>query len=452
MSLSSADVVSVLRALCLLLVAAHGTGHVFARLRQPRVIGEIAGGLLLGPTVLGALAPGVQADLFPAGGTAAVLGGIYQLGLVFLMFQAGQELGPSAEGSERRTVAWVTSFGLVIPLGAGIAAALALDSGSYSGPSGTRTTFVLVFGIGIAVTSIPVISRIMLDLGILRTPFARTVLSVAVVEDLVLYVLLAVTLGLAHTGTSSAVGLVAFLGVTSTTAISILYVLGALLLFAGALIWGGPVYAVLVRLVGRREPTALRLTFLLVVVLCCVFLSLNPVFGALAAGLSISRGEQRLAGSDPALSRAGATAQEAMRRFSLAFFIPIYFALIGLGLNLQRDLAPAFLAGLFGFGCVVKGTSVWLGARLAGVDRTVALDLAVALNARGGPGIVLASVTLAAGVIDQAFFTSLVLLSVLSSQLAGTWLTYTRTRGSAESDPVRTAGAGSSGPTDQWWK
>jgi Kef-type K+ transport system membrane component KefB len=423
MSLSSDEAVSVLVALCLLLVAAHAGGQAFARLRQPRVIGEIAGGLLLGPTVLGAVAPGVQQALFPAGtATAAVLGGIYQLGLLFLMFEAGQELRAAGDPGERRTVGWVTGFGLVLPLGLGAAAALPLDAAEHSGPAGTRATFVLVFGIAIAVTSIPVISRIMLDLGILSTPFARTVLTVAVLEDLVLYVLLAVTLGLAQARTSGPGGVVELLGVESVAALSALYVLGALVLFAAVLLHGGRAYALLARLAGRREPTVLRLTFLLAVVLSCAALSVNPVFGALAAGMSVARGDARLARTHPELTRAGHLAQQSVRRFSLAFFVPLYFALVGLSLDLRRDLEPWFCAGLFLFGCAVKGGSVWIGARVAGQDRAAALDLAVALNARGGPGIVLASVTLAAGVIDQGMFTSLVLLSVLSSQAAGVWL------------------------------
>jgi Kef-type K+ transport system membrane component KefB len=428
MTLTSDEVVSVLVALCVLLVAAHGVGQLFVRLRQPRVIGEIVGGLLLGPTVLGAVAPGVQRELFPpAGTTAAVVGAIYQLGLLFLMFQAGQELRTTADPRQRRTVGLVTAFGLLLPLGLGFAAALPLDAGHYSGPAGTRATFVLVFAIGIAVTSIPVISRIMLDLGILGTPFARTVLSAAVLEDLVLYVLLAVTLGLAQAHTSRPAGLIALLGVASPAAVWGLYVLGALAVFAAFLLRGGALYALLARASARRDPTALRLTFLLAVVLCCVFLSVNPVFGALAAGISVARGQALLTRTHPGAAEPGRVSQESVRHFSLAFFVPIYFAVVGLSLDLRRHLELGFLAGLVVFGCLVKGGSVWLGARIAGEDRATALDLAVALNARGGPGIVLASVTLTAGVINDAFFTSLVLLSVLSSQLAGAWLRHTRT-------------------------
>lgn len=426
MSLSSDEVASLLLALSLLLIAAHGTGHLFARLRQPPVIGEILGGLLLGPTVLGAVAPGVQSALFPTGGaTATVLGAVHQLGLLLLMFLAGQELRTTAAAGERKTVAWVATVGIVLPLGIGIAAALPLDAGRYSGPAGSATTFTLVFGIAIAVTSIPVISRIMLDLGILQTSFARIVLSVAVLEDVVLYVLLALTLGLADANEADPGGLAGLLGTDSPVATGAGYVLGASVFLGLFLLWGSRLYAAAAghraNLLARRDPTAFQLVFLLLAASACVLLSVNPVFGALAAGFSVARGTGPTAAADR-------ESRDSLRRFSLAFFIPVYFAVVGLSLDLQRDLDPAFLAGFLVLASLAKGVSVWVGARLSGQDRATSVDLAMALNARGGPGIVLASVTLSAGIISRSFFTTLVLLSVLTSQFAGNWLHHTRGR------------------------
>src|SRR5262252_4840573 len=181
MSLETADLARMLIALTLLVLVAHTMGYLFTRLRLPAVIGEILGGLLLGPTVLGAVAPKLVADLFPEKGTTAVVLGVwYQLGLLFLMFLAGGEFREGAPPGRRKTVLAVTIAGLVVPFGAGLAVARLLDHAALSGPRGNATTFALVFGIAIAVTSIPVISRIMLDLGILNTLFARMVLSVAV--------------------------------------------------------------------------------------------------------------------------------------------------------------------------------------------------------------------------------------------------------------------------------
>jgi Kef-type K+ transport system membrane component KefB len=208
MNLATGDVARLLVALTVLLVAAHGIGAAFARLRQPRVIGEIVGGLLLGPTALGALAPSVHNWIFPADGpTATVLGAVYQLGLLLLLYCSGMEIRSWLTRREAQTGAFILAFGTVLPFLAGLAALAVLDESQFFGPSGNAHSFLLVFAIAMAVTSIPVISRIMFDLGILGTPFSRIVLGVAVVEDIVLYVVLAVALGIAAQHGSAPYGL-----------------------------------------------------------------------------------------------------------------------------------------------------------------------------------------------------------------------------------------------------
>ena len=166
-------------------------GSLFVRFRQPRAIGEILGGLLLGATVLGWVWPSAQAWVFPTdGSTPVILGAVYQLGLLLLLFIAGSELRTVFHRGERRTVAAVFAAGMCIPFVAGLGISQLIDQKSLWGPNGNTTSFVLVFSIALAITSIPVISRIMHDLGILDTAFARVVLGVAVLEDLVLYVVL----------------------------------------------------------------------------------------------------------------------------------------------------------------------------------------------------------------------------------------------------------------------
>jgi Kef-type K+ transport system membrane component KefB len=133
-------------------------------------------------------------------------------------------------------------------------------------------------------------------------------------------------------------------------------------------------------------------------------------------------------------------AWEAMKKFSLAFFIPIYFAGVGMQLDLINDFDIVFFVLFFLLATVVKAFSVWAGARVVGESNSTAVNLAVALNARGGPGIVLATVTLSAGVINGTFFTAIVVLSIVTSLLAGVWLDHafaTRDDGAANmDDPV----------------
>jgi Kef-type K+ transport system membrane component KefB len=430
MSLSEQDVARMLVALTLLLIASQVMGYLFARLRQPVVVGEILGGLLLGPTVLGALAPGLGNYLFPESGiTTTVLGATYQLGLLFLMFLAGAELRPRPREGERRTVAAVAVTGLVLPFGVGIGTAHLLDPGGLTGPNGSGLTLTLVFGIALAVTSVPVISRIMLDLGIMHTSFARVVLSVAIIEDLVLYAALAAVLGLAQAG-SAEYGLIALLPVESVAASAAYYISVSMLFFLVFLSLGPRLFGWLARhranVLERRSPTAFRLAFLLLVALGCILLGINPIFGALLAGASAARGDALACESRPSADLT--QAWTALRQFCMAFFVPLYFAGVGLSLDLVHQLDPLFFVWFLLLACVAKFGSVLLGARVAGEPPARSVHLAVALNARGGPGIVLATVTLAAGIINESFFTALVLLSIITSQLAGTWLDFSLRR------------------------
>jgi Kef-type K+ transport system membrane component KefB len=172
MSFADVDLARLLIALAVLLLAAHGVGSLFSRLGQP--------------PALAAVSPTVQHWIFPASGSsAAALGAVYHLGLLLLMFAAGAEMRRLLQRNAVRTVGLIASFGLVLPFAAGLGLVAALGGRPYMGPAGNHTALILIFGMAVAVTSIPVISRIMHDLDLLSTRFARIVLSVAVIEDIV---------------------------------------------------------------------------------------------------------------------------------------------------------------------------------------------------------------------------------------------------------------------------
>lgn len=417
MTTSTSDLAILLLALGLLLSVSHGFGHLMDRWRLPRVTGEILGGLLLGPTVLGALAPDVERAVFPTTGAVQIaLDGMYQLGLLLLMFSAGSEMRGFFNRRERRVVGWISVVGIVLPLGAGLGAVLAWRFVDLRGPAATDAAFGIVFSIAIAITSIPVISRIMLDLGILGSGFARIVLGVAVVEDVVLYILLAVALGSVTSGSGDTWGLPALIGIAPGTSTSVLYRVLAELGFLASMMTAGPtVYRRLLRpynLVKRGSPIGFQLVFLFACAALAAWLGVVPLLGAFVAGIVVSTSS----------GQGSARAREAIKGFSFAFFIPLYFAIVGLRLDLLRQFDVAFFVPFFVFACVVKSISVYAGARIGGERPPAARNLSIALNARGGPGIVLASVALDAAIIDGAFYSSLVLLAVLTSILAGWWL------------------------------
>jgi len=411
------EIARLLLALALLLIFAHTFGLIFARFRQPRVIGEILGGLLLGPTALGAIAPDLQSAIFPATGAAHIaLETVYQLGLLLLMFSAGAEIRSSFQKGERRTVAFIGVTGTALPFAAALLFLVVVDLGSFRGPAATDASFALVFGIAIAITSIPVISRIMLDLGILETSFARIVLAVAVLEDVLLYVLLAVALGLVSGATGDTFGLPSLLGIEPGSAANVAYHVVVTLALLGSCLWLGPqlfgrVFRFLRHTVKRGSAIAFELVFMLLLATASIFLGIVPLFGAFIAGIVVATA-----------GRNATAAAENVKALSLAFFVPVYFAVVGLRLDLIHNLDLVFLAGFVAFACVVKCLSVYVGAWAAGERRSSALNLAVAMNARGGPGIVLASVAFDALIIDERFYAALVLLAVLTSLAAGSWL------------------------------
>jgi Kef-type K+ transport system membrane component KefB len=404
-------------ALAALLLAAHGVGSIFARLRQPRAIGEVVGGLLLGATLLGALAPGVQSWLFPEKSpTATVLAAVGQLGLLLLMFVIGTEIKTVFDRKERRTVTSVFVTGMLIPFAAGIALLQLIDQLSHWGPNGNKTSFLLVFAIAMAITSIPVISRIMFDLGILDTAFARIVLGVAVLEDLLLYVVLVVAIGYAGTEGGTLFGLPGALGIDAGTGSDMVYHVLATAGFLAVFLLAGPVGYQRLRglelnLIQRSSPIAHQFTFMILTTIAGLALGVEAFFGAFVAGIVVGATK-----SEPS------EATLAIKSFSLAFFIPVYFAMIGLELDLLHGFSLGFFAFFLLAACSIKALSVYFGARVAGESNRSSRNLAVAMNARGGPGIIVASTAFAAGIIDRPFYAVLILLAVVSSLLAGSWL------------------------------
>jgi len=199
--MSNEQIGSIVVLLLILIATAHLFGYLFARLRQPKVIGEIVAGVILGPTLLGRIAPSFSASIFSDGAGAhvhdVVLGFLYWMGLLLLMFISGSETRRLFGRDDRRQVAWLASMGTVLPFVLALLVVPLFPIHRLMGVANQRNSLILVIGIAVAVTSIPVISRIFYDLKILHTRFARLVLGVAVLEDIVLWAVLAMATALA---------------------------------------------------------------------------------------------------------------------------------------------------------------------------------------------------------------------------------------------------------------
>jgi Kef-type K+ transport system membrane component KefB len=407
--MSDSALASVLFVLLLLVGFAQLLGYLFVKLRQPKVVGEILAGIVLGPALLGRL-PFVSHLIDTAKHQGNILDFVYWLGLLLLMFLSGAETQQLFTREERREVSWLGIVGPGIPFVLGLIFGPWLIRPALAGPNGTRISLIIILAVGVAVTSVPVVSKIFADLKILHTRFARLVLGVAVLEDIALWLALAVATAVA--------------GKTALNPRAMTYHLLATVAF---FLLGLTLVPRLVKrvnksrfnVVAKNSPVAYAIAVLLAYCAVAGALQVSLVFAAFLAGFAVVHKKRRLF----------ADALDAIGKVAFAFFIPIYFAIVGLKLDLIRGVSLWMIVAFVVGTCVVKILSVSLAGRFAGFRGLDLINLAITTNARGGPGIVLASVAFDAGIISPKFYTTLVIAAILTSQMAGAWLDYVLRRG-----------------------
>jgi len=416
----------ILVSLATLLAVAHVLGFVAMRLRQPRFVGEILAGVVVGPYVLGQAFPQATESLLGSTGTpkALVLGFVSWLGLLLLMFVAGAEVRRVLAREQWGPTAWILSIGTAIPFSIAFFLAVVLPLNALRGPNGGPGAFAITLATATAITSIPVISRIFHDLKILQTRFASLVLGTAMMEDIGLFTALAVATALAHFQPGESVVRLLVIHIGKTVAFLVLGLLAA----PRILRWLG---SLRVNVLARRERVAYALLLMLAYTAAAVLLDVNIVFGAFLAGFGLVGG---FSGSE---RERFAWPLEAIGRVGFATFIPLYFVLVGTKLDLGAGFSLTVLLVFFVGSSILRMTFVGIAGRVAKFGRRDVTDLAVAMNARGGPGIVLATIVYEAGIISPSLFTALVITAVGTSQLAGWWLDRAiRTRHELLGEPV----------------
>jgi Kef-type K+ transport system membrane component KefB len=402
--MADTNLTSVLFILLLLVTLAQLLGWLFVKLRQPKVVGEILAGIVLGPALIGRL-PFASVITETVNRQADILNFIYWLGLLLLMFLSGAETQQLFTRDERREVGWLTIVGTGTPFILGLALGPWLIRPALAGPKGNGVSLMIILAAGVAVTSVPVVAKIFADLKILHTRFARLVLGVAVLEDIVLWLALAVATALA-----------------GKTVLDPRHMSYYLIITSGFFVLGLTIVPRIVRrinsspsnVIAKNSPVAYALAVLLGYCVVAGALGVSIVFAAFLAGFAVVPKQQQLF----------AEAIDAIRKVSFAFFVPVYFAIVGVKLDLIHGVSLGMIAAFFIGSCVVKIASVALAGSLAGFRGLDLINLAITTNARGGPGIVLASVAFDAGIISPKFYTTLVLAAVLTSQFAGVWLDY----------------------------
>ncbi len=387
----------------LLLILTHGFGTLFEKIKQPPVVGEILAGLILGPSLLLNFYPHAL-DFFHVndGWVDGEIFFIKEVGLIFLMFLSGFEVRSLFGQDKTRPVSIVILTSTIIPVIIAFCILPFINTESMMGAKNSTAALYICIALGLTVTSIPVISRILIDLDIIKSTFSRFVISVAAIEDIILNLMLAIAVGLVTAG-----------GGDSLTDLIIHASTNIIFIFL-ALTYGSKVLAWLQRhvfaRVMKRNSTAMVLAMMFGFTYGAWHLGVPIFLGAFMYGIAASRYMKE---QDEDLHAIG--------KFAFAFFIPLYFGLVGFRLNLFSidvlQLAVFFIAA-----CSVKLVGTYIGARYADFAKDYSMDMSVAMIAKGGPGIVLAMVAIDAGIISESFYTSLILTVILTSVIVGTWL------------------------------
>ena len=429
--MSEADIGRVLLALGIIIASAHLLGYLFNRLKQPRLIGEILAGVVLGPFILGKLAPSVFGTLFnveadKSSPTAIVFGFMYWLGILMLMFLSGSQVRDLLAKENRRATAFILGIGkplaFLLVMGLGLASIIPLDA--LTGSKGVDISTLLILSCAVAVTSIPVLSRIFQDLKIMETRFASLVLGAAVLEDITLWGILAFATSYAMTTHQSTEIMITHIVISLVYLAAGLTVLPKLLTYLRGWRWN---------LLFKTSPIAYAMVVFSLYVGLAGVMQVNMVFAAFLAGFGLVGGAR---GSERSHFR---EALSILHKFSFAVLIPVYFALVGYRLVFNSDFSITMLLIFLLGSSAIAIFSVGLSARLAGFNKIDTANLAITFNARGGPGIVLASIAYDAGIINSAFYTTLVLTALITSQIAGSWLRYILSKGWPLLSDVKTA-------------
>ena len=391
-------------AAAVILIACRLVSVLVGRVGQPPVVGEMITGVLLGPSLLGAVSPRVEADLFPK----ALLPVIYvagQLGLAALMFQAGRELRSYLKPGLGRTALTISGVGVTVPLVVGAGLALAAAGHVAIFVPGVKTGVTAAFvGVTLAITAFPMLARIITERGLAGTRFGSLALASGGIDDMAAWILLAGVLSLA----SAKLWLF-------TKAIGGAVVFVVILVFI--------IRPLLNRYLRSLAPHTVLLVTMTLVLAGSWFTSsigLYTVFGAFSVGLIMPPGTAPADALGTDL--AGATMDGISR-----MLVPMFFVYSGLNTRFALLGNPRVL--IFSLAAIVaavlsKGGACWLAARLAGESRSVSARIGALMNARGLMQLIALNVGLQAGIASKDLFTSLVLVALVTTIMTAPMLSW----------------------------
>ncbi|WP_232343978.1 cation:proton antiporter [Actinoplanes awajinensis] len=383
-----------------LLTLAFVLGRLAVRLGMPAVVGELSAGLLLGPTLLDHVAPGLAAWLLPKqAGQFHLLDAVAQIGVLLLVGVTGIEVDLLLLRRRSATVVRVATAGLLLPLGLGVATGLLLPAALV--PGGTdRIVFALFLGVAMCLSAMPVIAKTLTDMRLLHRNIGQLILITGMVDDAFGWLMLSIVVAMAATALQA--------GVIVTAVLTLL----AIVVTAATV--GRPLFRVALRQADRAAGPTGVVTVAAIGMLACAAgtqaLGMEAVFGAFVGGL--------LVGSCGGVPRA---ALVPLHTTVLAFFAPLFFATAGLRVDLTALGRPVvLLAGLVVLTVAVAGkfAGAFIGGLTSRLTKWESLALGAGMNARGVVEIVIAMVGLRLGVLNTETYTIVVMVAIATSLMA----------------------------------
>jgi Kef-type K+ transport system membrane component KefB/nucleotide-binding universal stress UspA family protein len=383
----------------LLLLVGRLMGELAQRIGQPAVMGQLLGGLLLGPSVLGLLWPHAQHTVFPSGmAPKTMLEGVAQLGILLLLLLTGMETDLPLVKRVGRTAVIVAVAGVAIPFACGVWLGEMLPDSLLPKPEARLVTAIFL-GTALSISSVKIVAMVVREMNFMRRDIGQIIVASAILEDTIGWVIIAIAFGLASAGTIDAWSVARA-------------VLGTVAFLAASLTIGRRIVFRLIRWTNDNfESEFPVITTILIIMIAMAlitqWLGVNMVLGAFVAGV--------LVGESPILT---CHIDEQLRGLIAALFMPVFFGLSGLSADLTvlKDTDLALLAvGLLLIACVGKFLGAFIGGKLGGLSRSESLALASAMNARGSTEVIVASIGLSMGVLSQNLFTLIVSMAVITT-------------------------------------
>ncbi len=399
--LSSSDIVWMFASIGLLLAVARGLGECAHRLNQPRVLGELLAGILLGPTVLGTLAPQWTGVLFPTDGPlAVVMDGLTTLAIALFLVVAGLEVNLSTVWQQGRAAAIVGVGGVLFPFLIGFSTAYSFPRLSGASEGAEPFLFALFFATALSISALPVIAKTLMDLRLYRSDLGMVLVAAAVLNDIIGWIIFALVLSLA--GQSHGHGL------------PFVYTVCLTLGFAAVMLTAGRwlIHRVLPWVQAHTTWPGGVLGFALALAMfgaaITQWIGVHAIFGAFLVGVAVGDS-----------SHLRERTRTIISEFVSFIFAPLFFASIGLRVNFAEHFDVVLVLLVLVIATIGKVVGCGVGGRVAGMPSREAWALGFGMNARGAMEIILGLLALQAGLIREPMFVALVVMALTTSLMSG---------------------------------